>query len=385
MRLLLALAAIAVAGSEAAAQPRWSLGIDGGGEVDSNIHRVEQVAGDEGSLVTAPLLRLGARGRLAWRRRRLAAALGARGLSKLFLTPDGQSENVAVVSLDGLGTRAVGDAGARLGLRGTYYNAAALNPLGSEEAELGRNFATAMGEALASLPGPGRHRVIAAAGYRDFVYKPDDDFDWRGEHLRLAYSTDFWRGDPDSEDSAAIEIGASYSLGRRAYRGFAFTNVCPPGSDIGPECFVATENKRRDLHHTLAAEVSYTGERIYSARYQLQITDSNSFGQSLVRQRLELSLTSELFGSGVFVTALLALQLNHFLDPLLLARDVNAQSFVSIDQENRNSLAVHASRKVGERLSLEARYTFYTNEFATQERPFRRYTAYAGVSWSLGP
>jgi hypothetical protein len=381
----IAFAAAAAFAGDAAAQTRWSLGVDGGGEVDTNIHRVESVPGDEASVVAAPLLRTGARGGIGWRRGRHAAGLQLHGLSKLFMTPDGQSENVAALALDGGASRAVGKDGARLGVRGSYYNAAALNPIGDEERELGRNFATAMGEIVASVPGPASHQIVAGAGYRDFVYKPDSDFDWHGEHVRLSYATELWRGDPDAEEAAAIELRASYGLGRRDYTGAAFANGCGPDDELGPECFVVTDNGRRDLHHTAAVESSYTGERIYAARYQLQVTDSNSFGQSLVRQRLELSLTSRLPATRIFATLKLALQVNHFLDPLLLARDVNDQSFVSIDDENRNAAVVHLSRQIGERVAIEARYALYTNEIATDERPFRRHTAYGGIVWNLGP
>ena len=239
------------------------------------------------------------------------------------------------------------------------------------------------GEVVASVPGPDQHHVVAAFGYRDFVYKPDSDFDWRGEHLRIGYRNTVWRGDPETEKAASIELGASYALGRRGYRGAAFANSCAPGEPIEPQCFMPTDSARADLNHTVSVSAAYTGERIYSARYELQANDSNSFGQSLIRQRLELSLTSELFGSGVFATAKVAVLFNHFLDPLLLARDVSAQTFDSIDDENRNSASVHASRALLGRWSAEARYALFTNEFATQERTFRRQTIYAGLIYKL--
>ena len=370
-----------VASSGAAAQEAlvWKLRLDSGAEVDTNIHRVERIEGDEQSIVTAPLLRLGVDGDVAWRRKKFSAQLSASSTAKLFLGREGRSENVAAARLEGLANVDVGDEGSRVGGRIRYYNATGLRSLDEAEEGLGRNFSTALGELVASVPGPDNHRVSAALGYRDFIYKPNDDFDWRGEHFRLSFLSTLWRGDPEQEAAAAIDLSVSYGLGRRNYEGGAFANSCPPGDPITPECFMPTDARRRDLHHTLAGSVSYTGDRIYGARYELRVNDSNSFGQSLVRQRLELSFTSGIGDSGIFATAKVAVLFNHFLDPLLLARDVSSQSFDSIDDENRNGLSLHASKETSENLSVEARYALFTNEFATQERTFRRQTFYAGL------
>jgi hypothetical protein len=382
--LIAVLGAVLGAGATARAETTFEGKVDAGGEVDTNIHRVEVVDGDDSSVVTAPVMRGGGGGELGWRGDRTAALIRFAGIGKLFLASTGSAENVAVIAVDAAGSRAVGGEGARLGVAGSYYNAVALEPLDDDfENTLGRNFVTSTGELTAAIPGPERHRVLAAAGYRDFVYKPNADFDWRGEHVRLTYANDFWLGDPDTEEAASIELSLGYVLGRRNYEGMAFANGCSDDVEIGPECFVATENPRGDLHHVVSVESSYVGARIYSARYQLQITDSNSFGQSRVRQRFDLSITSEIPRTGIFATLKVAVLFNHFLDPLLLARDVDAQTFDSIEDENRNALILHATRDIGEDLAIEARYALFTNEFATDERRFRRQTVYGGLVYRI--
>lgn len=376
--------AVVAAASPVAAQTTFTGKIDAGGEVDTNIHRVEVVGGDESDVVAAPVMRAGGNAELDYRGGKNAALIRGAGIAKLFFAASGRAENVAVLAVDAGGSRAIGDDGARLGIQGSYYNAVAIEPLDDDvENSLGRNFVTTSGELTAAIPGPDRHRVVAAAGFRDFVYKPNADFDWRGEHVRLTYANDVWLGDPDKEQAAAIELAASYTLGRRNYEGMAFANGCLPGAEITPDCFIATANPRRDLHHAVTLESSYTGARIYSARYQLQITDSNSFGQSLVRQRLDLSVTSEIPRTRIFATLKLAVLFNHFLDPLLLARDVDAQTFDSIEDENRNAVILHATRDLGESLAIEARYALFTNEFATDERRFRRQTLYGGLVYRI--
>ena len=74
----------------------------------------------------------------------------------------------------------------------------------------------------------------------------------------------------------------------------------------------------------------------------------------------------------VFVTGKLVVQFNQFLDPLLLSGDVG--TFVTIEDENRNAVILHATRDIGRRLTAEARYAYYSNPFATEELAFSRHT-----------
>ena len=217
------------------------------------------------------------------------------------------------------------------------------------------------------------------AGYRAFDYKPDPDFDWRGEHIGLIYQSLRWRGDPDRDDDAAsIELRAGYRVERRGYGGPARTSACP-GDDIDmPMCVAPTLLERADLNHALAAEAIYTGTRIYSARYELQFNDSNSLAESLIRQRLRLGLTTEL-GRELYLTAEATVLLHVYLDPLLVERDSQTLSYLSIDEENRNSLSVHLARALGPRWAIEGRYAICSNEFTNQDLAFRRQTVYLGA------
>ena len=77
-------------------------------------------------------------------------------------------------------------------------------------------------------------------------------------------------------------------------------------------------------------------------------------------------------------------QVNIFLDSLLITRDVNSQSFVSIDDENCNSLSLILSRDLSTSVAVEGRYVIFSNEFATEELDFRRQTAYLGFVYNTG-
>jgi hypothetical protein len=379
-----ALAALA-APTAARAEPDWNLQLEGGSEYDSNIHRVEVRDGEEADVDAAPLARLGARYQLLWRRvksERLTLA-GYGGL-KLFATEDGQGENVGIVSADGSYEWTVRGRGAVLGLHGGYYDAIPVELADTSSIDRGRNFRTASAEASTTLIAEGTHRVSARAGYRTFEYKPDPLFDWAGDHYAVFYSTTWWHGDPDQDpDATSLDLNAGYQIERRGYDASARTSSCADEDAADPLCSAGTRLTRADLNHSLAAELAYTGERIYFARYELQVNDSNSHGESLVRQRFRLGLTTELWRR-LYLTAEATVLVNIYLDPLLLPRDEQATTFVSIEDENRNALSLHLSRPLGAHWAAEARYAIYSNEFTNAELSFRRQTGYLGVVYRYG-
>ena len=163
--------------------------------------------------------------------------------------------------------------------------------------------------------------------------------------------------------------------------GVAFDDGCAPGDPVVPACFVPTGERRSDLHHVGEVEATYTGDVVVTAGYELTVNDSSSYGQSLVRHRLSGSATIELPGQ-VYATGSAALQVDQYLDPLLLARDVVSQSFTSIDDENRSALAVRLSRRVGRGFTAEARWAFFADSLSKDDLEFRRQVVYGGLTWS---
>jgi hypothetical protein len=371
------------AGAAAAPERRttWSLQLEAGSEYDSNVHRLDRQEGEDVDVDGSALARLGARHRLAWRRtERERLTLSSHGGLKLFGSDSAQTENVAVLAGDGAYEWSLPSRGAVVGVTGTYYDAIPYrlaDPSGKEYE--GRHFRVGGGAANLSLVGLAGHRVSAMAGYRAFHYKPSERLDWQGGHAGLLYQGTFWRGDPDEDDDAAsVEVSAGYRVEQRDYDWPARTNSCPADESAVADCIGGTGLERADLNHSLAAEAVYTGRRVYSARYELQVNDSNSFGESLVRQRLQLDVTTELFRE-LYLTAEATVLVHIYSDPLLIPRDEQALNFISIDEENRNSLALHLSRALGPTWSIEGRYAIYSNEFTNQELTFRRQTAYLGV------
>jgi len=366
-------------------QLSWLLKLEAGSEYDSNVFRLERPDGQDVDIAASPLARLGSRLALGYRRVR-GEKLDFGGFvgTKFFTTEEAQSENVAVASADGGYSWALASRPLTLALRGSHYNASNYEVLGEGRPVPGRTFAASSTEGIATMVGRRGQRFGVGLGYRWFDYKPDADFDWHGVSLSASYLSSVWLGDPEIEpDVASIDVAVSYRLDRRDYQGLAFRNQCLPSEPLEPRCSIPTTIGRADLMHVVLAELAYTGDRIYSIRYQAQLNDSNSFTQSFVRNRLDLGITTELWAS-LFLTARATVQYNVFLDSLLITQDVNSQTFVSIDDENRNSLSLVLSRDLSEALTAEARYVVYSNEFATRELDFRRQTAYFGFVYRAG-
>jgi hypothetical protein len=382
-----------LAQARAQGQPLWSLALDSGAEYDTNIHRCE-AGRDDCPVQGAPLARTSARLSLGWQahpqgRLQLAGFGGARW----FAGEEERGENLAVLAGDARYLWELPARNAGLVARGAYYDT--FGQAVPAAGVAGRHFAVANAELQLSLASGEDHALTMLGGYRRFRYKPDQDFDWGGEHYGARYHTTRWL-DGAGDDGvpggvASLELSAWYELERRAYHGPALRNACGPGDTPGPLCLRDAGVRRSDLSHRASAEAVYTGDRIYSARYQLEVIDSSSAGPyAQVRHRLQLGVTSELV-AGLFATAEAALQLIRYRDELFLAPGDQmsvpdpGSGFVAIDDENRNSFSVHLARDLGRAWSLEARYALYTSALAAAELGFQRQLLYLGVAYRYRP
>jgi len=376
---------------------RWTLTLETGPEYDTNPHRF-LVAEEETEVVEgAPLTKAGARLRMSWRRdqNERLRLLGFAG-GKFFLDRRLQGENVAIVDADARYEWGLRSRSAIVGLRGDYHDELGYDLFDTADPNLGvRAFAGANGEGSVTLMGPDLHRLSAHAGYRDFRYKSNPKYDWRGDHYGLLYQSTNWLGNPDEDlDAASVDVNAWYRLSRRNFDVLAQRNTCGEAAQTTIRCdeqgfdlTPVTGLVRGDLHHRAGGEAVYTGDRIWSARYEAQLTDSNSFGRSVLRHRFEVGVTTEAW-AGIFVTGRAVVQLSSCMDPICLGLEVQevepTDPLASIEDENRNSLSVHVARDLGDDWSLEGRYVRFSSEFATEEIRYERQTVYAGVVYRYG-
>lgn len=353
---------------------KLKLALEAGTELDSNPKRETE----NYARVPAAVGRGGIRFSLGWRPApRRTLQVSAVAAAKKFVGGDHpEDEDVAVLTGDLRYDARAAHAPLVVGARLTYYDAIErTNPIADGP---DHDFRTGDAALSLTLLGESTQKASLVAGVRAFQYKPAERYDFVGEHAQLEWRRTFEPA--EDSDAPTWELGAWYGLARRAYDDEAHANTCAPAPEVKLECLVRMPGVARvDLAHTAGAELVYTGEQIYSARYEATVSLSNSFGESLVRHRLELSATVETVAA-IFVTARAVVQLNLIPDPVLLTYNIPA---LTIEDENRNSINLHATRDLGAHWAVEARYAFYANEFATQALVFRRQVAYLGLVWRL--
>ena len=367
-------------GSVLCAVLKLALRLELGAEYDSNSTRAEVVAGaqTQDPVVGAAVLRSTARLQLGWRRG--INQLRASGLvgGKVFLDGSVQDQNTFV------GQLAVDDQlrvhqRLSLGVSGDYYDVSQQTVVSNcsvRSCDRHRDFRS--GSAQLRLVGHGDlAQVTLTGGYRGFRWKPDPSYDFQSAQGQLQILVRFDVAHGKSE----LDLTAGYQLERRFYAGLAARNICPPGDPIEARCLDVGTDSRRDWFHQAGLELTWVGPVLLSAGYALQLTSSTSFGQSLLRGIFTVKLGARLPWQ-LFLTLKGQLLANKYLDPVLLSREVNSQTLVSIEDENRNAFVADLERPIGRSgVAIEARYSVFTNELSAAPVSFLRQVAYLGVTW----
>jgi len=358
---------------------KLALRLELGAEYDSNATRAEVVAGasTQDPVVGAAVLRSTARLQLGWRKGpnqlRVSGLIGG----KVFLDGAVQDQNTIVGQL-GVDEQIRLHPRFSLGVSGDYYDVAQQQVLVCTVRSCDRHRDFRSGSAQLRLVG---HADIAqitlSGGYRGFHWKPDASFDFQSAQAQLQVLVRFDVAHGKSE----LDLAAGYQLERRFYAGLIDRNVCPPGDPIEARCLDVGSAERRDWFHQAGLELTWVGPVLLSAGYALQLTSSNSFGQSLLRGIFTVKLGARLPWQ-IFVTLKGQLLANKYLDPVLLSREVNSQTLVSIEDENRNAFIADVERPIGKSgVAVEARYSVFTNELSAAPVSFLRHVAYLGVTW----
>jgi hypothetical protein len=370
MRRWLCLCVAAAVSRMASAQPAAStLTIEGGAEADSNVQRVETGEGLETMRVGGPVLRVG--WRLDRRSRALGGGyvLGASMLGRLTTNDDASSENVSLFAGDLRWLRSVGKRPVAVGAGFTYADAVPLST------DIGaRTFRTAAADAMLVLRKGDDRSLSLSVGPRYFAYKPDRDFDWWGPSIAARLDLNVWE---PSGGARSLELAAVLGFEARIYDSLARASACPDGAPPSPTCFAATSLQRRDRYQRAGVEMTYMGSFIGTLGYQLTVIDSNSYGQSLVRHRGTLSATTEL-PKKLIGTVLATLQIDRYLDGLVVQKDLQHQEYTSLDDANRSSLQFRLARRVTETFSFEGRVAVWRDIGGTLDTEYRRELVYFG-------
>jgi hypothetical protein len=359
----------------ASAEP-WTVRMETGAEEDTNVERVEMATG------TASPIRAGA-GRLGARIIHRGALLGgsymvdASGMVRMIASSRSEldDENVMLYSGELSWLHPIGDRPIGLGVHAVAADSfGVLTKIGA------RTFRNLGGDALVALGRGDGPRLTLALGGRDFVYKPvptNDPphmFDWRGPVASAQLNAMLWQAADRTEN---LELVAMVGFEQRSYASTAVAN-CSPEVNVEDPCSTPTSLRRRDRHQRAALRLTWTGSVVATGIYQLTAIDSNSFGQSLTRQRITAQVTSELFGK-LLATAAATLQIDQYPDGIPVTSDVQRQEFTNLVDENRSSLQVLLTRPLSSTWSIEARGAFWHDFASIAGAKFFRTLLYAGL------
>jgi hypothetical protein len=370
--------ALAAAAASARAEP-GALTIEGGVELDSNVQRLESGPRLTARPIPAAVARLGGQLQGARRLGGGQASLTA-GLLTRTVTAAGRGdrgalspESVALASAQLRWLRPIGARPVAIGASALGVDAI---PTAADTGS--RTFRVLGGDALITLRGGEDRAIAVAVGHRDFTYKPDGRYDWRGPTGSLRLDLQLWQ---DARGSRALEVSGQLGLEARAYASTALASACPERAPPSPTCYAATSIPRHDRYQRAAVELTWTGRVVAAAAYQLSVIDSNSYGQSIVRHRVTVSTTAGL-PLRLFATALATLQIDRYVDGLPVDRDPLTQSFSTLDDENRSSIQGRLARGIATAWSIEARAAIWRNLGGDLDTAFRRGVVYVGAVYS---
>jgi hypothetical protein len=349
-----------------------SVSAEGGAEADTNVTRVESRPGNE--RIAAGVVRLGAKlehkGKLAGG----AYVLRTSGLARLVSRDEGQSESIGFAIGDLRWARPVGTRPVSAGIA---LSAADASSLERESAD-SRTFRSLGTDGLLLLRGETDATLSLALGVRSFTYKPDPKFDWIAPALNLRLDWTLWQ---PSGGTRSIELGAYAGVEARAYDSNALANApCPEEAMmLGLDsCPAGTSLLRRDRYTRVGADLTWVSPVVATVGYQVSVTDSNSFGQSLVRHRITVSATTALPFWKLYGTALATLQFDQYLDGLIIQEDLQNQQFTTVEDENRSSLQLRVARAVSTAWSIESRAAIWRDLDNDNDTTFRRAILYIG-------
>jgi hypothetical protein len=259
------------------------------------------------------------------------------------------------------------------------FGAFALDDFPLDDPYGARTFRNLGADALLTAHDGDDKRFTLAFGYRSFVYKPPTEpahlYDYNGPAINARMDFVLWQPD---DRTRSLELVTNAGFESRTYTAFAYADACPPGEETDPTCQAATMLARHDRASRAGVELTYSGREILQIGYQFELIDSNSFGNSFARHRI---LASGTVGIGkVYISLLAILQLDQYLDGLLVENNIVNQSFASVEDEDRSSAQLHVTRAVSKHWSVEGRVAYWRNIGNTMDLQFSRAVVYGGVT-----
>ncbi|MFT3692279.1 MAG: hypothetical protein QM831_04005 [Kofleriaceae bacterium] len=363
------------AGATAHATP-WGVTAEAGAEIDTNVERVETAPGLDPP-ITSPVLRFGVRVDKKDDLLGGAYSLNLSDLTRIAGDRDVSVEDVTLLAGALRWLHPIADRPLAAG-----FSVSAIDAFPIDDDYGARTFSNLAADGVLTARDGDDYRFSLTFGARRFHYKPPTDpphlYNWAGASANARFDAVLYKS---PSTTRTLELATTAGFDARTYDSTAFVDACSPGTPPSPSCTAATDLTRRDRAGYAGVELQYTGSFIASLGYQLTVIDSNSFGQSFARHRVIANGTISIGKN--YLSLLAILQIDQYLDGLLVEADVQHQEFTNIEDENRSSAQFHIARKLTDTWSLEGRVAYWRNIFGnTTDLGFSRAVFYGGVVYS---
>lgn len=200
-------------------------------------------------------------------------------------------------------------------------------------------------------------RLRVGAGYQYFLYKPVDTLSSGTVSLNVGLA---W------QPSEIIRLTVGYHFGKKGYGQGRL-------ADQGLGLTVVSGEGRSDGGHTVSTRLDILTSFLTRLEVSWQRNESNSFGKSFSRLVARLGFTFSL-PLEIFVSARTSIQRTTFDEGILI------DPTLTVDDENRNTLELVASRDIVDWLGVELRYSLYLQEFGGDDAEYQRHLIYAGLT-----
>lgn len=204
-------------------------------------------------------------------------------------------------------------------------------------------------------------RLIGA--YEKFIYDENSNYSYNSSVVGLltTYNID-----------ESLSLNLNYLFRHIDYDSYAFKKLGNLDEDM--LLTTRTENKRVDINHNFVLGLTYESDILFSISYNPEINNSNSAGESVFRQRFQISTTSLLFYK-IYLNILLSFMISSFKDGIL----ISDQLLLINDNENRNYIIFKLSRDIFKNMVLEIKYSYYYSEFSNYFTQFSRNVISTGL------
>lgn len=201
------------------------------------------------------------------------------------------------------------------------------------------------------------------AAYTRFDFKNYDFYDYWTQSFGLEIKKSV---------SHALSFGTRYVIEDKHYPFAAFENVA---ADDGSVFLVENDELRVDTLHDVGVFMNSFYYVLIAFSYDLQINDSNSYGDSYYHHRLRLGL-SRAVAQGTNVHLFAVANFRDSYQEVLIPHSYSIEE----DDENYNQIVAKLSQRLTDRWWVELRYARFWSQYSVREFNFTKNVYSVGVS-----